>query len=222
MPIQQRSQLKGFGQSTNEKYIVEDINDLNVNKQDLLESGVNIKTINGNSILGPGDLSISGGSSSVKTIALYANPFSDLVTGTTSVTVAKSIMVPADTFNYAGIIELVWSTVRYNGSAGNIESQVYVNTIDSLSGANLIATGGILTNTQWNVKNARDIGSEGGAYKSIIDPSTSVISDYTPSNFFVATAILDWSVDLYFLFCIKNSSAADFSSIGKIRATLYV
>lgn len=28
MPIQQRSQLKGFGQSTNEKYIVEDINDL--------------------------------------------------------------------------------------------------------------------------------------------------------------------------------------------------
>jgi hypothetical protein len=28
MPIQQRSQLKGFGQSTNEKYIVEDINDI--------------------------------------------------------------------------------------------------------------------------------------------------------------------------------------------------
>jgi hypothetical protein len=28
MPLQQRSQLKGFGQSTNEKYIVEDINDI--------------------------------------------------------------------------------------------------------------------------------------------------------------------------------------------------
>jgi len=28
MPIQQRSQLKGFGQSTNEKYIVEDINQI--------------------------------------------------------------------------------------------------------------------------------------------------------------------------------------------------
>jgi hypothetical protein len=28
MPIQQRSQLKGFGQSTNEKYIVEDIHDI--------------------------------------------------------------------------------------------------------------------------------------------------------------------------------------------------
>ena len=28
MAIQQRSQLKGFGQSTNEKYIVEDINDI--------------------------------------------------------------------------------------------------------------------------------------------------------------------------------------------------
>jgi len=28
MSLQQRSQLKGFGQSTNEKYIVEDINDI--------------------------------------------------------------------------------------------------------------------------------------------------------------------------------------------------
>jgi len=28
MPIQQRSQLKGFGQSSNERYIVEDINDI--------------------------------------------------------------------------------------------------------------------------------------------------------------------------------------------------
>ena len=28
MPIQQRSQLKGFGQSSNEKYIVEDINQI--------------------------------------------------------------------------------------------------------------------------------------------------------------------------------------------------
>jgi hypothetical protein len=28
MPLQQRSQLKGFGQSSNERYIVEDINDI--------------------------------------------------------------------------------------------------------------------------------------------------------------------------------------------------
>jgi len=31
-------------------------------KQDLLVSGVNIKTINGNSLLGPGNLVIAGGS----------------------------------------------------------------------------------------------------------------------------------------------------------------
>lgn len=35
-----------------------------VNKQDKLVSGTNIKTINGNSILGTGDIVISGGSSS--------------------------------------------------------------------------------------------------------------------------------------------------------------
>ena len=51
MPIQQRSQLKGFGQSTNEKYIVEDINSLNVNKQDALKgNGYLIVTANGTDI----------------------------------------------------------------------------------------------------------------------------------------------------------------------------
>lgn len=37
------------------------VSTLNQNKQDELVSGTNIKTINGNSILGPGDITISGG-----------------------------------------------------------------------------------------------------------------------------------------------------------------
>jgi hypothetical protein len=61
MPIQQRSQLKGFGQSTNEKYLVLDVNDLNTSKQDTLVSGTDIKTINGTSVLGSGNLSIGAG-----------------------------------------------------------------------------------------------------------------------------------------------------------------
>lgn len=51
-------------ESTNEA-LAQAINDLKIaleNKQDKLVSGTNIKTINGESILGPGNIDISGGS----------------------------------------------------------------------------------------------------------------------------------------------------------------
>lgn len=43
----------------NEYITAQALNDLNTNKQDTLESGTNIKTINGNSVLGSGDLQIT-------------------------------------------------------------------------------------------------------------------------------------------------------------------
>lgn len=44
--------------------LIKKIEELEKSKQDLLVSGENIKTINGSSILGEGDLTVSGGSSS--------------------------------------------------------------------------------------------------------------------------------------------------------------
>lgn len=44
--------------------LIKKIEELEKSKQDLLVSGENIKTINGSSILGEGDLAVSGGSSS--------------------------------------------------------------------------------------------------------------------------------------------------------------
>lgn len=44
----------------NEYITAQALNDLNTNKQDTLESGINIKTINGESILGSGDFNVTG------------------------------------------------------------------------------------------------------------------------------------------------------------------
>lgn len=46
----------------NEEVVASALNDLNTNKQDTLISGTNIKTINNQSLLGEGNISISGGS----------------------------------------------------------------------------------------------------------------------------------------------------------------
>lgn len=43
-----------------------DIKSLNTNKQDLLISGTNIKTVNGNSLIGSGNIVISGSGLSFK------------------------------------------------------------------------------------------------------------------------------------------------------------
>ncbi|WP_424526645.1 hypothetical protein [Spiroplasma endosymbiont of Glossina fuscipes fuscipes] len=51
---------KDYIDKVNNKYIVKTSQDINT-KQDKLVSGTNIKTINGNSLLGNGDISISGG-----------------------------------------------------------------------------------------------------------------------------------------------------------------
>lgn len=45
-------------------------------KQDLLQSGVNIKTINGESILGSGDLTITGGAGAVEKRHEWVSPYS--------------------------------------------------------------------------------------------------------------------------------------------------
>lgn len=52
---------KNYIDKENNKYIVKTSQDINT-KQDKLVSGTNIKTINGNSLLGNGDITISGGS----------------------------------------------------------------------------------------------------------------------------------------------------------------
>jgi len=45
-------------------------------KQNLLESGVNIKTINGQSILGSGDLTVTGGAGAVEKRHEWVSPYS--------------------------------------------------------------------------------------------------------------------------------------------------
>lgn len=60
----------------------ENIDDIYIEKQDTLVSGTNIKTINGSSVLGSGDLAISGGSGNVVATHVLAKPRSGFYYGT--------------------------------------------------------------------------------------------------------------------------------------------
>lgn len=79
------------GLETNSKVIIKAINEVNAlakGKQDKLTSGTNIKTVNGQSLLGSGDITISGGGGSAPVLVDI-----DDITG------SAGVSVPVDVFN---------------------------------------------------------------------------------------------------------------------------
>ncbi len=90
MSIQQRSQLKGFGQSTNEKYIVEDINQI-------------ITELN------------TGGNQQVLGTSIWANGFTVVGTITEDITLPAGVTV-----NYTGPLLMSGTLTVPTGTTLNI------------------------------------------------------------------------------------------------------
>lgn len=106
-------------------------------KQDTLVSGTNIKTINGSSVLGSGDL-VVGGTSNPSVISLSA------VNGTTvnglgGDTISQTLTIPANTYTGDGLLEIRYRISKSSASGSNYFIRVYVNTANTLSGATLIS-----------------------------------------------------------------------------------
>ncbi len=104
------------------------------NKQDILVSGNNIKTINGNSILGSGDLIISGGgggavdsvNGQVGVVVLDADDISDTTTANKFVTVAEKT-------NIANSVAHITNTSNPHNTT---KAQVGLGNVDNTSDLN--------------------------------------------------------------------------------------
>lgn len=142
-----------------------------------------------------------------------------IITGTNAVTRSASIRIPANTLTERELIEIVWSTLRVSGTGSVIQSQVYVNTADTLVGATKIATGANMNVSQYNVKGGRDIQIINSS-ALVPDPNAQAASDYSLTSF-PATVAWDVTVDQYIIFAILNVSLTDQSLINKVRVTRY-
>lgn len=101
------------------------------NKQETLQSGTNIKTINGNSILGSGNLSVGGGS--------FSGTMDDIPDGTTYVKTENNL-TDAE------------KTILSNTSGTNTGDETTA-TIQTKLGTASASTSGYLTSTDWNTFN---------------------------------------------------------------------
>jgi len=104
------------------------------NKQAALISGTNIKTINGNSVLGSGNLTISGGPRK------YVNTTLQTAIDIFSETIIGSYLIPANTFSPNGSFEFLIKQGASVSSGASVQSKIYINSSNTLTGATLIAT----------------------------------------------------------------------------------
>jgi hypothetical protein len=186
-----------------------------VSVQPTLVSGTNIKTVNGNSVLGSGNL-VVGGTSNPSVVAVSV-PDGTQITGAT-VTISTSLLVPANTIATNSIIQISWGIQRISGSSGTVQNQIYINTSNTLTGATLVASGGNLSTGQVYFNQARDIQKVGIVAKTA--STTQLVTDGSVSTS-INTFTLNNSVPLYFIFACFGG-ASDVSVIRQVRITQYI
>jgi len=189
-------------------YVTKSVTGANIKSglQDTLVSGTNIKTINGNTILGSGNLSISAG----QIVPAVASTIGTTITGLTNA-ISDSFLLPANTFSSNCVFELQWMPSRIAGTGTAVQGLVYINSTNSLTGATLFATGVNMTST--GITTARcvrwvSIRSNIGSLPLTSNQGASDYSALLPTE----NLPFDNSVGIYFLFVMNNVGGATLQS----------
>jgi hypothetical protein len=241
------------------------VNEGKQGKQDTLVSGDNIKTINGASVLGSGDLTVSGSGASWGNITGTLSSQSDLqtalndkqatlVSGTsiktvngnsllgsgnvnigpkllgwsgilgtttsgTAITVCHSLKIPANTLSLNNILQVVFRMFRQGSNLGQLYGRIYFNTTNSLTGATLFNTTFTMNGggSQYVGYVERNFGYNGTVLSNY---SNAAFSEYTtgvPLN-----VSFNYAVDNYILLTMQCQNAGDIANINLFKVFAYV
>ncbi len=181
-------------------------------KQDTLVSGTNIKTVNGNSLVGSGNVSIG------PRLMGFSGILGTNTTGT-AVTISHSLLIPANTLNSNNILQLIFRMYRVSGNVGQVYGRIYFNTTNSLTGATLFNT--IFTmvsgGTQFTGYVERNFSYDG---TNLTSYSNAAFSDYTTGN--IVNVAFNKSVNNYVIFTMQCQNAADVANINLFKVFAYV
>jgi hypothetical protein len=141
------------------------------------------------------------------------------VTGTTSTTISKVLLIPANTFTSSGgMLEFL---VRYQktGSAGSVNCLAYINTSPTLTGATIIAR---YTNNA-SVLNVQGIRTGRVNSNTLTTwPTFAVfLFDWASNSGVRSSTTFNTSVDNYLLFTVQLNSGADSMVVNIARAVIY-
>ena len=188
-------------------------------KQDTLVSGTNIKTVNGNSLLGSGDLAITG-------VASLTQVTGGVGVASTSITYSNGIEVPVGTF-VDGSMPLVRAFFDKSHANGNVIIRLYINdTNDITTGSPILfatsTTMGASTRSsvlQRLLTIVKEDGSGGGTkVQQPTFPSASDIAFFTgPVN----PLAVDWNAaNKWIVASAQNGSTSDTTTVYAIKIDL--
>lgn len=166
-------------------------------KQNTLVSGTNIKTINGNSILGSGNISISG----VANPTTLSSKIGSNLIGTTN-QISAFVLIPAGTINTNNSIYIRNLLTKTAGSTAST-ARIYINTNNSLTGATLLGTAGSMTSTNYIQRFERNFFFD-GTNLYVYNPSNGISTDLTSGTRTLVS--FNPAIDNYLLFAVQNSS----------------
>lgn len=170
-------------------------------KQDTLVSGTNIKTINGVSVLGEGDLTVTG-SGNPTTIGSVTGIGVNGLNNTTSATV----LIPANSIvtNNTIYIKAYIDRTVVSGS-GSTAFRFYINTTNSLTGATFLGSGAAMATTVRFQRFERNIFVD--AFNlNCFNTGTSASNDYSISA--LSPIPFNKTVDNYLIFTVQHSASA--------------
>ena len=183
-------------------------------KQDTLVSTTNIKSINGNSILGSGNLTVTASGATLANCA-DGTP----IIGVTTIQYSKGLLIPANSrgANDAPQIEI---TCLKTGSAGNLTIRMYWNTTNDLAGSPILL-GTIGPSATLNVSMVRVLmiqvaNGTGNATRTTI-ASASTLTGWIAGGSAASTLAIDWTANGYLIGAVQNSSALDTSVCVMIK-----
>ncbi len=177
-------------------------------KQAALVSGTNIKTVNGNSLVGSGNLTIS---SNPRTLAslIGSNLIGTANQISTSYKIAGGTLVAN---NSIFINDLLTKTAGSTTSTGRI----YINTSNSLTGATLIATVGAMTSTTYIQRVFRTYYFN-GTHLLVYNPTSQLSTDVTAGT--ITLVPFNPANDYYFIFAVQNSNTTP-DNLGHTRVII--
>lgn len=181
-------------------------------KQNALVSGTNIKTVNGNSLVGSGNVNIG------PRLLGWSGFLGTTTTGTT-LTVCHSLLIPANTLSLNNILEVQFRMFRQSGNLGQLYGRIYFNTTNSLTGATLFNTTFTMNGggSQFLGLVERNFSYNG---TNLTSYSNTAFSDFTTGP--ALNVAFNYTVNNYILFTMQCQNAGDVANINLFKVFAYV
>ena len=181
-------------------------------KQATLVSGTNIKTVNGNSLVGSGNVTI--GPKLLGYSGILGTP-----TTLNTVTICHSLLIPANTFSLNNILQLVFRMYRQSGNLGQMYGRIYSNTTNTLTGATLISNiytmnGG---GSAFLGYCERNYSYDGTSLRTMVGTTQ---SEYTVGA--IQTTTFNRTSNQYILFTMQCQNTADVANVDLFKVFAYV